>query len=335
VQQVVVAAPNDVRIVEVATPEVGPRDVLVRVAACGICGSDLHYAKLGGLPIPSGGAMALGHEFSGVIESIGSEVRGLCKGQRVAVRGEAADNHIGGGGAGAFAPFVLMRNMCDDNGIYPLPDSISVELGALAEPLGVALHAAKIAEAVAGDRVVVFGAGPIGLSAIVCLRYRGIDDIVAVDVSERRLEIAKQLGARAVANAKGDAWAEIARAHGAERVHGQPAVGSDVFIETTGAESVARAILEHAKLRARVAVVAIYDSDLRLPFLQVMARELTLRGSLALGQEIPEVLDMLASGKVDASPIITHRFPFARFSEAFATAQRANEAAKVMVRFPS
>jgi threonine dehydrogenase-like Zn-dependent dehydrogenase len=252
----------------------------------------------------------------------------------VAVRGEAAGNRIGSGGAGGFAPFVLLRNVCDDNGLHPLPDALSFEEGALVEPLGVALHAVNEGEVRPGEKVVVFGAGPIGLSAIVCLRHRGVDDIVAVDLSEKRLALARQLGARNVANAAGDAWAEIGRAHGRGQVHGQPVVASDVYIETTGAESVVRGILEHAGFRARVVALAIYERDLSLPFLQVMAKELSIRGSIALGQEFPAVLEMLAAKRVDVSPMITHRFGFDRFLDALATARRADEAAKVMVSFP-
>jgi 2-desacetyl-2-hydroxyethyl bacteriochlorophyllide A dehydrogenase len=333
-QQVVVHGPNDVRIVEVEKPEPGPKDALVRVAACGICGSDLHYVALGGLPIPGGGPMPLGHEFSGVVEALGREVTGVRVGQRVAVRGEAAGNRIGSGGAGGFAPFVLLRNVCDDNGLHPLPDALSFEEGALVEPLGVAMHAVNEGEVRPGEKVVVFGAGPIGLSAIACLRHRGVDDIVAVDLSEKRLALAHRLGARSVANARGDAWAEIGRAHGTAQVHGQPVVASDVYIETTGAESVVRGILEHAGFRARVVALAIYERDLSLPFLQVMAKELSIRGSIALGQEFPAVLEMLAAKRVDVSPIVTHRFGFDRFLDAFATARRADEAAKVMVSFP-
>lgn len=333
-QQVVVHGPNDVRIVEVAKPEPGPKDALVRVAACGICGSDLHYVAMGGLPIPGGGPMPLGHEFSGVVEALGRDVKGVREGQRVAVRGEAAGNRIGSGGAGAFAPWVLLRDVCDDDGLHPLPDSLSFEEGALVEPLGVAMHAVNEADVRPGEKVVVFGAGPIGLSAIACLRHRGIDDVVAVDLSGKRLALARQLGASAVANAAGDAWAEIGRAHGRARVHGQPVVASDVYIETTGAERVVRGILENAGFRARVVALAIYERDLTLPFLQVMAKELTIRGSIALGQEFPAVLEMLASKRVDVSPIVTHRFGFDRFFEALATARRADEAAKVMVSFP-
>jgi len=330
-QQVVVHGPNDVRIVEVPKPEPGPKDALVRVAACGICGSDLHYVALGGLPLPGGGPMPLGHEFSGVVEALGREVTGVRVGERVAVRGEAAGNRIGSGGAGAFAPYVLLRNVCDDNGLHPLPEALSFEQGALVEPLGVAMHAVNEAEVRPGEKVVVFGAGPIGLSAIACLRDRGIDDVVAVDLSEKRLALARRLGAR---TAVGEAWAEIERLHGRARVHGQPVVASDVYIETTGVESVVRGILEHAGFRARVVALAIYERDLTLPFLQVMLKELVVRGSVALGQEFPAVLEMLAAERVDVSPIVTHRFGFDRFFDALATARRADEAAKVMVTFP-
>ena len=184
--------------------------------------------------------------------------------------------------------------------VVRVPESLTLQQGALVEPLGVGMHAVNKSDARPEDKVVVFGAGPIGLAAIVCLRYRGVRDIIAVDLSETRLALAKQLGARAVCNAaKGDPGQVIRQHHGRELVHGMPAVASDVYIETSGAASVMREILENCKLGTRIVVLAIYKQDLLLPFLLIMAKELTIKGSMALGYEFPDVIEMLASGRLD------------------------------------
>jgi len=335
-KQVTVHGPNDVRIVEMPKPQPGPRDVLVKVAACGICGSDLHYIAMGGLPLPTGGPMALGHEFAGIVDGVGEAVGGVAIGQRVVIRPEGAHNRIGGGGpSGGLAPYVLVRDATDETCLYPLPDGLTLQEGALVEPLGVGMHAVSKADVEPGDKVVVVGAGPIGLATIVCLRYRGVTDIVAVDLSATRLALAAQLGARAVCNATtDDPWAVIRHHHGASQLHGMPTVGSDVYIETSGTGAVMRDIFVNCRLGARIVVLAIYKQDLSLPFLLVMAKELTLKGSMALGVEFPDVIAMLASGTVDVTPIITHEFDFDNFTEALDVARRPDKAAKVMVNFP-
>src|SRR3972149_1466547 len=159
-QQVTIHGPNDVRLIDIPKPEPGPRDVVVKVAACGICGSDLSYVAMGGLPVGSGEPMPIGHELSGVVDAVGEAVTSVRVGQRVAVNPEAAGNRIGnGGGEGGFTPYLLVRNVTDDACVYPLPDSLTFHQGALVEPLAVGMHAVNKAEARANDKVVVFGAG--------------------------------------------------------------------------------------------------------------------------------------------------------------------------------
>jgi 2-desacetyl-2-hydroxyethyl bacteriochlorophyllide A dehydrogenase len=337
-KQVTIHAPNDVRLIDVAKPQPGPRDVVVKVAACGICGSDLSYIAMGGLPIASGGPMCIGHELSGVIDAVGAAVTIVRVGQRVVVNPEAASNRIGNGGPeGGFTPYLLVRNVTQDACLYPLPDALTLQQGALVEPLAVGMHAVNQAEARPRDKVVLFGAGPIGLATIVCLRYRGLNDIVAVDFSDTRLALAQQLGARAVCQAaRADLWELIREQHGGELVHGvMPAVGTDVYIDASGAAAVVRDMFDHAKFGARMVVVAMHKQEVSLPFFHVMAKELTIKGAMAYPEEFPAVIELLASGRVDVSPMITHQFAFVDFMAALATAQQPDKAGKVMVNFPS
>ena len=145
--QVRIHGPDDVRLDDVPEPEPGPRDVVLRVASCGICGSDLGYVRLGGVAGPTREPMPLGHELAGFIEAVGSEVRGFEPGERVALdpNGPKGAATIGNGaGEGGFAPLLLVRDAVGEGQparLHKLPDGMSFEIAALAEPLGVGTSA--------------------------------------------------------------------------------------------------------------------------------------------------------------------------------------------------
>jgi len=330
-KQVQLHGPGDVRLIDVPTPEPGPRDAVVRVRACGICGSDLKYVKLGGLAGPTPHPMPLGHELSGVVEAVGAEVTGVAPGARVVVNPLGAGNMIGNGGSeGGFAPRLLVRNAAAGDSLLEIPDALPLEIAALAEPLGVGMNAVDQSEARPGEKVVVFGAGPIGLAAIACLADRGVEDVVAVDLSPRRLEIAKQLGARATVQAdSGDPWAALFDLHGSADVMGRPMVGSDAYIEASGASAVLEQIPARAKANARVAVVALHYAPIPVSFLLVMLKQLTLRGAMDYPDDYGRTIELL--GRRDVSAMVTHRFPLERFDEALEVARDPRLGAKVMV----
>ncbi|MDG2335322.1 MAG: zinc-binding dehydrogenase [Myxococcota bacterium] len=329
--QVNIHGPGDVRVDRVAEPTPGPRDAVVRVAACGICGSDLGYVRLGGLMGPTRSPMPIGHELSGVVESVGDEVTGIEVGTRVVVDPQGAANQIGNGGSeGAFTPRLLVRNAAGGESLIPIPGDLSFEMAALAEPLGVGMRAVNQSRAQAGERAVVFGAGPIGLAAVATLRYRGVEDVVSVDYSDTRLAVAERLGAGATLNpSRDDVPARLRELHGTSLVMGAPMTGSDVYIEASGAAPVLPQIIEGAKRGARVTVVALYREAISINFLLVMMKELELRGSIAQPDDWNDMLTMLS--EVDLSPMITHRFDLSNFGEALAVAQDPEVGAKVMV----
>lgn len=329
--QVQIHAPNELRLDRVPTPAAGPRDAVVRVAACGICGSDLGYLKLGGVAGPTDIPMPIGHEFSGVVESVGTEVSGIAPGDRVVVDPQAADNRIGNGGSeGAFTRRLLVRNASEDRCLIPIPDNLSFEMAALAEPLGVGMQAVNRSRARAGEKAVVFGAGPIGLAAVATLRYRGVEDVVAVDLSDTRLEVARKLGARETVNPARDRVGQRIRdIQGTSLVMGAPMADTDLYIEASGAPAVLPQIVRRAKFGARVVVVALHREEIAMNFLLVMMKELELLGSIAQPPDWNDMIEMLE--EVDLSAMITHRFPLDRFGEALAVAQDADAGAKVMI----
>ena len=329
-----VHGPGDVRLDSVERPVAGVDDIVVRVAACGICGSDLGYARAGGLPIGNGGPLPLGHEFSGIIEEVGGGVTAYRPGQRVIVNPDTAANQIGAGGPGAFASYILVRNAEVKNTVLIVPDGLDLEAAALTEPLSVALHGVNRSGAEAGSKVVVFGAGPIGLGVVAMLRSRGITDIIAVDRVDQRLERARALGARAALNPDtGDLWREIGALHGASTLYGMPVVGTDQFIEVSGAAPVIPDAILHARFGAHLTVIAVHHAPIAIDFALTLGKEMQITTAMAYPQEFPEVLAMLSSGQIDTAALISHRFDFADFEEAFATAARAHEASKVIVNF--
>lgn len=330
-KQLNVHGPDDVRVDEIAEPEPGPRDAVLRVAACGICGTDLRYVRLGGLAGSSDRPMPLGHELSGVVDAVGAEVSNLALGTRVVLNPTALGNMIGnGGGEGGFATRLLVRDAAAGASLFPIPAEIPMHLAALAEPLGVGMNAVDRTQARPGDKVAVIGAGPIGLAAIAALRDRGVEDVVAVDVSPRRLAIAAALGARASVDAsREDPWQRLRALHGEVLLMGTPMAATDAYVEASGAAAVIPQFLQHARGEARISVVALHSQEIPVNFLLVMMKQLTIRGAMEYPEEFSESLALLA--RWDLSPMITHRFPLERFAEALAIARDPQAGGKVLI----
>ena len=185
----------------------------------------------------------------------------------------------------------------------------------------------------ADDKVVVYGGGPVGLSAAIAARYKGAADVVVADLSEHRLGIASRLGF-ATLNPSAQQVADfLKRRHGVVRndplLGDQP--GTDVFIEATGVGPVFEDILTTARKGARVVVVGVHFTPVELNMINLLMRELELTAATGYPHEFPEVIAMLEVGSVDVRPLISHRFPLSEFGKAFAQAKRQDEAVKVLV----
>lgn len=336
-QQARVHGPGDVRLDEVPIPRPGPKDVVVRVQACGICGSDLGYIAHGGLggAEPLNAPLPIGHEFAGVVTDVGAEVHGIAPGLRVAVNPD--DGLIGGGGAeGAMAPFILIPNAAIGSTLYPIPADVSADEAALAEPLSVALHAMRVVNVTAHDKVTVLGAGPIGLCAVAALRYLGVRDIAIIDRVPSRLERAKALGANVIINGTTESMTEaLSKAHGSGSRFGTPFVGTDVFIDVAGAPPLLKEVMGIAKFRMRIAVVALYKQPCAIDLWKMMANEILISGAIALDRkpEFGEALKMIAGHRANLAPLVSHRIEFKRFHEALKIAADADHAAKVVLTF--
>jgi threonine dehydrogenase-like Zn-dependent dehydrogenase len=333
-RQVRVHGPGDVRVDEVDPPAPGPRDAVVRVAACGICGSDLSYIRMGGMAGPGPEPLCLGHEMAGVVDWVGAEVDRVRVGDRVVVEpGNEQLGRIGGGGPeGGLTPELLVRE-ADSGLLHPVPDALSLEVAAFAEPLAVGMHAVEQADVQPGDGVAVFGCGPIGLAAIATLLDRGHERVVGIDLSPARLALAEGLGAQAVLDpGRVDVWEELARLHGTTPFMFGPTPATAAFIEASGSAQVLQQILERGPVGGRLSVVALHYAPVPTSFLMVLMKEFTVRGSMEYPARFADSIDLLT--RRDLSGLITHQFPLDHFDDALAVLQGSKDSGKVMITLP-
>jgi (R,R)-butanediol dehydrogenase / meso-butanediol dehydrogenase / diacetyl reductase len=331
VRQIRVHGPNDVRLDDIPSTPPGPRDAVVRTAACGICGTDVSFVHMGGI---TGRPMALGHEMAGVVEWAGSEVHGVTAGDRVIVH--PANEELGRLGSGAaeggLTPFLLVREAAKGRRLFPVPDEMKLRVAALAEPAAVGMQAVNQGEIVPGDRVAVLGCGPIGLLAVATLADRGIRDVVAVDTSPRRLELAQRFGAAHVVNSlEADLWEQLARLHGTVPFMFGPTPATDVFIEASGSDRLLGEVIEHGRYGGRMSLVALHYAPVPTNFVQVLMKQFTIRGSFEYPPRFEDAIELLA--RHDLSDLITHSLPLEQFDEGLALLEGSKDCGKVMITF--
>lgn len=339
---VVAHARDDLRVEQLPAPTPAPDEAVVEIAFGGICGSDLHYWLDGAagesvLCEP----LLLGHEIVGTVAIAAADGSGPPVGTRVAVhpatpgpgdgsRYPADSPNLSPGSTylgsaarfphrpGAFADRVALPSRM----LRPLPDALSLRDAAIVEPASVAWHAVRRAGDVAGRRVLVVGSGPIGALVVAVLRLKGAAEIVAVDMYERPLAIARELGAdRTILATDAEAIA---------------AVDADVVVESSGSpRGLASAIRGATRGGVLVMVGLLPTGDQPVPVSLAITRELTLRGSFRFNDEIDEVIAALADGSLQVNAVVTHEFAASDALEAFAVARDSATSGKVLLRFGS
>ncbi|CAN5450552.1 galactitol-1-phosphate 5-dehydrogenase [soil metagenome] len=314
---------------ELPVPAFAPDAVLVRVRACGICGSDVHGmdGRTGRRISP----LVMGHEAAGEIFAVGSDVDGWGVGDRVTFdstifcgrcefcrRGQinlCDDRQVLGVSCaeyrrqGAFAEFVAVpaRVLC------ALPEGLSYERAAMVEPVSVAVHGVHRAGIGPGSRVAVIGVGMIGLLVVQVLKAKGAGEVIAVDIDPAKLELALALGAdRTAASSAG--------------------MELDAAIEAVGVASTVEMAIRSVRKGGSVGLVGNLSPSVEIPLQAVVTRELTLSGSCASQGDYGESLDLIASGRVRVDPLISERVPLEGAAEAFARLYRGEKGLmKVMV----
>jgi (R,R)-butanediol dehydrogenase / meso-butanediol dehydrogenase / diacetyl reductase len=328
--------PNDIRLDPTRVAKPGPKDVVLNVAACGVCGSDLTYIKNGTIGArPFTAPIALGHEAAGVVAEVGSEVKGLKPGMRVILNPMHGGDIGGGGEHGAFAETILVRDAQANHTLFPIPDDMPFDIAALAEPLAVSLHGVNRGQVNSSDKAVVFGAGPIGLGQVLWLKRRGLTEIVSIDLSEGRLKMAAKLGAKhTIVAGQEDVAARLGQLYGREKMIYGHAVGVDVYFDAAGVPSVIPDIVAMARMHSRLVMTAVYPKPVPLNLVQFLTKEMTFTSAIGYPDEFPEVIATLKELGPKARDLISHHYMFADVLQAIETA-RFRDSGKVMVEFPA
>lgn len=326
-------AANTVAVEERATPEIGPKDVLLRNLRGGICGTDINIVKYGtemGIRFEQ----EFGHELAGIVEAKGSEVTDLEVGMFVAVNpitaklaGRRYSLEVGG-----FSEYVLIEEAKANYNLFPLNDTVTPEEGALVEPMSVGCHGAFSVKPQAGENIVILGAGPIGLSAAAMLIGEGITNVAVVDMVDWRLAKAAEIGAKTVNTAEVSLEAGLSEIFGTTNVYGMDVPNIDAYVDAAGAAPLLKQVMSMTKPNARIAVVAVYKDDVPVSLVQVMSNEIQIIGASGYTTEdILRVIDHLNNKKTPISTIVTQVYPLSELQNAFDTAIAAKESIKVIV----
>ena len=339
----VIHAPGDLRVEDVATPEVGAGQLRVRVRAGGICGSDLHYFQHGGFgTIRIQQPMVLGHEVAGVIEEVGPGVGSFAIGERIAIspsrpcglcrycqqglQNHCLDMRYYGSAMrmphvqGAFRKEIVIET----SQAHRLADGVSDAEGAMAEPLAVALHAVNRAGPLLGKTVLVTGCGPIGAMAVIAARRAGAAQIVVTDVVSQPLRSAKKVGADETINVaeQPDALTKFS----ADKGH------FDVLIEASGNERALRAGFDVLRPRGIVVQLGL-GGEMTLPINTIVAKEFDWRGAFRFHEEFRVAVELINKGLVDLKPLISATMPYRDAGRAFALAADRSQSMKVLLNF--
>lgn len=339
-KSIVIHSAKDLRVEDAIVEEPGPGQVLIRMAAGGICGSDLHYYNHGGFgTVRLKEPMVLGHEVSGYVVKLGEGVDGLSVGQLVAVSPsrpcgnccycrEAMYNHcLNMRFYGSAMPFPhiqgAFREMLVAEAWQCAPaDGLTPGEAAMAEPLAVCLHAINRAGPLLGKSVLVTGCGPIGILCILAARRAGADMIVATDLSDFTLDMARTAGADQVITAGPDALTAFEADKGT----------FDVLFECSGSVHALRGAIPALRPGGQIIQLGL-GGDMELPVQAMTAKELSLKGSFRFHGEFFTGVSLMRKGLIDVKPFITHTFALGDAIEAFETAGDRSKAVKAQIAF--
>ncbi|KAM5354424.1 hypothetical protein ACJ41O_001073 [Fusarium nematophilum] len=328
-------------------PLTSPHDVRVHVEQTGICGSDVHYwqrGRIGDFVLNS--PIVLGHESAGTVVEVGGKVRNVRVGDRVAIEPGVPCRRCDYCRSGAY-------NLCADtvfaatpphdgtlqkyyvvasDYVYPIPEHVSAEEGALVEPVAVAVQIVKVADLRAGQTVLVFGCGPIGVLCQAVAKASGASKVIGVDISQSRAQFAKEFAADGVyvsktSSPEGVDPVDAARAVGEDIVRqlglGE---GADVVLECTGAEPCIQAGVFAARKGGTFVQAGMGKENVVFPITTACIRALTIKGSIRYSTGCyPRAVQLIAEGRIKVGRLITHRFGFEEAEQAFELVRRAEE----------
>ncbi|MBN1383126.1 MAG: zinc-binding dehydrogenase [Deltaproteobacteria bacterium] len=327
--------PGDIRVEKVSDPKLEADGIIIQIKACGICGSDIHRWKIGGVKeARMEVGQVLGHEFSGEVVEVGANVRKIEKGQRVVAIGVGLRLEVPGG----FAEYVSIPLARLKRTVFLLPDEISYEEGAMLEPLVVGISAAKKGNPTVQDTVAILGMGIIGQCTAQVLKAIGVSNIIASEIGKKRLALAKTIGAA-------DIVINALEEDPIERVlEATSGVGADVVVECAGVPATfhqavdmvrpSRFDMEQKRLipGGKVVLTAIYERPIEWLPNRLVFYNIDLLGMMGGEGTFPAAIDLVKTGKVDLKPLISHVFPLDQAREAFDTHIKTDESVKILIK---
>ncbi|MFW6238752.1 MAG: NAD(P)-dependent alcohol dehydrogenase [Halanaerobiales bacterium] len=325
---------EELKFKEIEKPEINPEQVLVKIKSVGICGSDMHYYKhgrIGDFVVEE--PLILGHEVAGEIQKVGNKVEGLESGDAVAIEPgvpcrvcefcKTGRYHLCSDVIfmatppvdGAFVEYVSYPA----DFVYKLPENVSYEEGAMLEPMVVGMNAAQKADISLGDKVIILGAGPIGLVTLQAIKAAGASDITITDVNDLRLKKAKELGATRTINVREEEVKDSGE--------------YDVVLEAAGVIQTTQQTAELVKKGGRIVLVGMApEGSFEYPVAKILAKEVTVKGIFRYANLYPRAINLVEAGQVELKSLISDRFDFEDLPAAFKFAdENAEESIKVMV----
>lgn len=325
----VMPEPGSIEIQSVAEPSAGPRDAIVQIEAVGVCGSDTAYYTVGRVgDYIVDGPIILGHECAGTVIAIGDQVTGVNVGDRVAIEPGKPCRDCRECMAGRYhlcpdliffatPPYdgsLVQRMAIDERQLFVMPDSMTFEQGAMCEPLSVGIWACKRAGLAPGDRVLVTGAGPVGLLAAQVARAFGAASVTVADIADFRLDMARSLGFDT----------EKVGEAGAEAVY-------DVLLECSGAPTALADGLWRLDTNGRAAMVGMPKQDVTLALSRLNVNELTVGLVNRYAHTWPTAIQLISDGRVDVDSLVTHHFTLDQTAEALMLAKTVPDSVKAII----
>lgn len=340
--------PRDLRVESVPIPEIGPKDILLKIKYCGICGSDVHSYGTG-LYISKGQIM--GHEFSGEVVKVGAEVKDVevgergtgfnsgicgtcywCQTQNYHLCPSLFENSTGYGLPGAFAEYVKISNAQVGISFHKLPDALDDMTAATIEPVGVAAYTVDQCEPKPDDQVVVMGAGLIGNAIMQIMKASPVNKVVITEVSDIRMEAAKKSGADYIINAASENVIDrLKDIVGVGRYHFNEGAMADIVVDAAGAPSAVEQTFEAVRSGGTIAFVGLPEKKAAIDTTKIVHKAPRILG--CLGGNMPKSINLLTEGKVKTKDLVTHVFPIEKAQEAFEIQMKPNESVKVMIEY--
>ena len=325
----VMTGPENIVVQERPEPEPGPQEAVVRVEAVGVCGSDTAYYKVGRIgDYVVDGPIILGHEVAGQVVQVGTDVTNVDVGDRVAIEPGTPCRNCHECMAGRYhlcpalvflapPPYdgaLLEKLTIDSRNLYPMPEEMTYEQGALLEPLSVGIWGCKRAGLQGGDDVLVTGGGPVGLLAAASARALGAGSVTVTDLSDFRLELARGMGFHT------------------ERSDAPTAERFDVLLECSGAPGVLGEAMRRLRPAGRAAMIGMPKEEaIGLPLSQLNVNELTLSLVNRYNHTWPLAIELVSSGRIDVTPLVTHHFPLAETADALTLGSRVKDSVKAVI----